>query len=108
MKVMRIGIVGIGFIGIILGVIALLEGIFNLITGIMGFRGAKGEPRCAGKAKVMGFISLVVIAAINVSAMWNSFTLANVLSAVVAIGLQVLFVYYAGKVQQEETSTLNQ
>ncbi|MDD3336226.1 MAG: hypothetical protein PHI98_12035 [Eubacteriales bacterium] len=97
---------GMGALAIVMGVIALLQGLFNLLTGIMGVRGANGEPRCAGKAKVMGIISLVVAIVVNVYSLWGSVTFSSVCYALFAIALQLIFVYYASKLQREDASTL--
>lgn len=97
----------LGVLGIALGVVALLDGIFSLITGILGYRASRGEAGCAGKAKTLGSISLVVMALVNFFSLWGSNSTVSLCHALLSIALQILFLCFVGKAQREETRTLH-
>lgn len=90
---------GIGAMAILLGVWMLLVGVFDLITGIFGFRGAKGNARSAGRAKVMGIIALVFVTAMNIHIIVSSPTFMTICSSIVSIGIQFSFVQMSYKMQ---------
>lgn len=92
---------GFGVMAIVFGVIILLVGIFELCTGILGFRGAQGNPRSAGKAKVMGAIAMVFVVLINGHTILNNPSFGTICSAIVGISIQYSFVWSAHKVQME-------
>ena len=91
---------GIGAMAIVFGIFMLLVGVFDLITGILGFRGAKGNPDSARKAKVMGTIALVFVAAVNGHLIVSSPTFGTICSAIVSVGIQFSFVQLSHQVQQ--------
>lgn len=98
---------GIGAMAIFLGVWMLLVGIFDLITGIFGYRGAKGNPRSAGKAKVMGIIALVFVTAVNIHMVVSSPDFYTICSAIVSIGIQFSFVQMSYKMQHKSDIQAN-
>ena len=95
---------GMGVLAIVFGVILLIAGIFDLITGIMGYKGAKGNPRSAGKAKVMGAIIVLFVTAYNVYLIANNPSAVAIASAMSGIALQCWFVQAAYKVQRENAA----
>ena len=89
---------------VVLGIIMLIVGIYDLFVGIMGVRAAKGDVKAAGKAKVMGIISLVLVVLNNGFSLYSSLTWQTVCSAVLGIGIQLAFVVIASKLQHEEAA----
>ena len=94
----------LGVLTIVIAVLLIICAIFELITGIFGVRGANGTPSCAGKAKVLGIITLALTLVSNVMMLRSDASAKNIISTIVSLALQGLFVYAAHRVQHEDDS----
>ena len=84
------------------GLVLLFTGIFNLVCGIMGWKGAKGAVEKLKTALVLGWISLVLSAGSTIFNLATSTKAVNPVSALLGLALPILFVVSATCVKNEE------
>ncbi|MDD3222305.1 MAG: hypothetical protein EOM34_04450 [Clostridia bacterium] len=86
---------------LVLAIVALFSGIFSLVCGIKGYKGANGDLGKLKTALVLGWISLVLCIISAISTLLTGHETKEIIQALVGLIVPVLFVVSATSVKNE-------
>ena len=88
---------------VVLAVAVAAGGIFSLICGIFGLKGAKGDQRKLKTALVLGWISLVLCVVSAVGDIVGKADFQQMISSILGIAIPLLFVISATGIKKENS-----